>query len=160
MYFPRLSVEELLYPYGSGKRLVTQTETAIPRAGKGSAVDERIALDGKRFRLPQVVLTVTVPFIFAEDLFAVVEAQLGEAAGSHEFLSIAAIDVSISRPLVYYGDGQWSAAYVMQKGRGIRRTDRGRAYGLPSGSYIFPAPGPGGKEVRHLIDRGRSCPGG
>ena len=94
--FPLLSVEDLLYPCGSGKRLVTQTERAIPRAGKGSAVDERIILNGKRFRLPQVAYIVKVLFILTEDPFAAVKAQLGEAAGSHEFIFIAAIDVSPS----------------------------------------------------------------
>lgn len=96
MSFPLLLVEELLHPYGSGKCLIPQTERTIPRAGKGSTIDERIALNGKRFRLPQVVLTVTVPFIFAENPFAAVEAQLGKAAGGQEFLFVAAIDVSPS----------------------------------------------------------------
>ena len=85
MCFPFFSVEELLHSCGGGKPLIPQTERAIPRAGKGSAVDERIALDGKRFRPSQVVLIVTVPVIFAEDPFSAVEAQLGEAAGGHEF---------------------------------------------------------------------------
>ena len=35
-----------------------------------------------------------VPFIFAEDPFAVVEAQLSKAGGDHEFLFVAAIAVS------------------------------------------------------------------
>ena len=73
MCFPLRSLEELLYPCGSGKRLVTQSERAIPRAGKGSAVDERIILNGKRFRLLQVVHIVKVLFILTEDLFAAVK---------------------------------------------------------------------------------------
>lgn len=96
MSFPLLSVEKLLHPCGSGKPLITQTERAIPRTGKGSAVDKWISLNRKRFWLPEVVLTVMVPFIFAEDPFAAVEAQLGKAAGGHEFLFVAAIEVSPS----------------------------------------------------------------
>ena len=94
--FPFFSVEELLHPCGGGKRLIPLTERAIPGAGKGSTVDERIALDGKRFRPPQVVRTVTAPLILAEDPLAALEAQLGKAAGGHESLFVAAIDVSPS----------------------------------------------------------------
>lgn len=86
----------MLYPCRSGKPLITQTERAIPRIGKGSAVDKWIALNRKRFRLSEVVLIVMVLFIFAEDLFAVVEAQLGKAVGGHDSLFIAAIEVSPS----------------------------------------------------------------
>ena len=127
MCFPFLSVEKLLHPRRSRKRLIPQAERAIPRAGKGSAVDERIALDGKRFRPPQVVLTVTVPFVFTEDPFTAVEAQLGEAAGSHEFLFVAAIDVSPSL-------GRWFAVgtdtgqpLAMQKGGREDTTNRSRS---------------------------------
>jgi len=73
-----------------------QTERAILRAGKGSAVDERIALDREHFRPPQVILTVMIPFIFAENSFIAIEAQLSKAAGGHESLFVAAIDVSPS----------------------------------------------------------------
>ncbi len=96
MCFPFFSVEELLHPCRSWKCSIPQTERAILRAGKGSAVDERIALDGKHFRPPQVVLTVMVPFIFAENPFTAIEAQLSKAAGGHESLFVAAIDVSPS----------------------------------------------------------------
>ena len=73
MVFPSFPVEELLHPGGSRKDFVPQTERAIPRAGKSSAVDEGIALDGKRFRPPQVALVVTIPLIFAKDPFTAVE---------------------------------------------------------------------------------------
>lgn len=96
MSFSLLSVEELLHPCESRKRLIPQTERAISRAGKDSAVDERIALNGKRFRPPQVILTVMISFIFAKDPFAAGEAQLGKAASDHELLFVAAIDVSSS----------------------------------------------------------------
>ena len=43
-----------------------------------------------------MILTVTVSFIFAEDSFAAVEAQLDKAASDHELLFVAAIDVSPS----------------------------------------------------------------
>ena len=52
MCFPFFSVEELLHPRKSWKCRTFQAEKAISRAGEGSAVDERIALDGKRFRPP------------------------------------------------------------------------------------------------------------
>ena len=74
MVFPSFPVEELLHPGGGRKGFVPQTQRAIPRAGESSAVGERIALDGKRFRLPQVSLAVTVPSVFAEDPLTAVEA--------------------------------------------------------------------------------------
>ena len=42
---PLFTVKELLHSCESRKRLIPQTERAILRAGKGSAVDEKIALD-------------------------------------------------------------------------------------------------------------------
>jgi len=96
MCFPFFSVEELLHPCRSWKCSIPQTERAIPRAGKGSAVDKRIALNGKHFRPLQVVLTVMVSFIFAENPFTAIEAQLSKATGGHESLFVAAIDVSPS----------------------------------------------------------------
>jgi hypothetical protein len=48
--FPFFSVEELLQPYESWKCGIPQTEKAISSAGKGSAVDEGVALNGQRFR--------------------------------------------------------------------------------------------------------------
>ena len=90
---PSFSVEELIHPCGGGKRRITQTERAIPGAGKGSAVDEGIALNGERFGPPQVVFTVIVPLVPAENPLIAVEAQLGRAAGGQEFLFVAAIDV-------------------------------------------------------------------
>ena len=74
IFFPFFTVEELLHPCRSWKYSIPQTERAIPRAGKGPAVDERIVLDREHFRHPQVVLTVVVPFIFAENLFTTIEA--------------------------------------------------------------------------------------
>jgi hypothetical protein len=52
MCFPFFSVEELLHSRRSWKCRISQAERAVSRAGEGSAVDERIALDGKRFRAP------------------------------------------------------------------------------------------------------------
>ena len=95
MAFPSVPVEELLHPGGGRKGFVPQTEGAIPRTGESSAVDEGIALDGKRFWPPQVALAVTVPFVFAEDPFTAVEAQLGKAVNSYELLFLAAIDMSL-----------------------------------------------------------------
>ena len=154
MTFPLFSVEELLHPCGSGKRVITQTERAIPRAGEGSAVDKRIALDGKRFPLPQVVLAVPLPFVFAEDPFTAVEAQLGKAVGGHEFLFVATVNVSPSL-------GRWFAMKTdtgqplcnLQKGGRTRRTDRDPAYGSDSGNCTSPAPDLVGKELRRPVDR-------
>ena len=96
MCFPFFSVEKLLNPRGSWKCRISQAERAVSRAGKGSTVDERIALDGKRFRPPQVHLTVIIPGILAHNPLTAVKAQLGEAAASHEFLFVAAVDMSPS----------------------------------------------------------------
>ena len=96
MCFPFFSVEKLLHPRGSWKCRISQAERAVSRAGKGSAVDERIALDEKRFRPPQVHLTVIIPGILADNPLTAVKAQLGETAASHEFLFIAAVDMSPS----------------------------------------------------------------
>ena len=93
MSSPSFSVDELIHPCGGGKRRITQTERAIPGAGECSAVDEGIALNGKRFRPPQVVFTVIVPLVPAENPLITVEAQLGKAVGGQEFLFVAAIDV-------------------------------------------------------------------
>jgi hypothetical protein len=93
MCFPFFSVEELLHPRGSWKSYISQAERAISRAGEGSAIDERIALDGKRFRPPQVDFTVIVLFILAHNPLTAVEAQLGKAVAIHEFLFIAAVYV-------------------------------------------------------------------
>lgn len=94
--------------------LVVKTRTlVVSRAGKGSAVDERIALDGNHFRPPQVVLTVMAIFIFSGDPFA-----------ADEFLCVAAMNVPpISQPLVCCEDGRWSAAGFMQQG-GDRSSSR------------------------------------
>lgn len=46
MCFPFFSVEELLHPCGSWKYGIPQTKKAISRAGKGSAIDKWVALDG------------------------------------------------------------------------------------------------------------------
>ena len=96
MRFPFLSVKKLLHPRGSWKHRISQAERAIPRAGKGSAVDKRIALDGKCFRPLQVDFTVIVPFILADNPLTAFEAQLGKAIAGHEFLLVAAIDVPSS----------------------------------------------------------------
>lgn len=157
--FPSFPVEELLHPCGGRKSFIPQTERAIPGAGEGSAVDEGIALDGKRFRPPQVALAVTVPFIFAEDPFAAVEAQLRKAVDGHEFLFVAAIDVSPSLGR-WFAVGQIISRLVYVKRERRRRTDRAPTYNLLSGSCIFPAPDPGGMGLRNLVDRERSCPGG
>jgi hypothetical protein len=52
MCFPSFSAEELLHPCGSCKHGIPWTEEAISKAGKGSAVDKRVALDWQRFRPP------------------------------------------------------------------------------------------------------------
>ena len=65
-------------------------ERATSGAG-GSGVNERIALDGKRFRPSQVHLTVIVPFILADNLHTAVEAQLSKAVVGHDFLFVAAV---------------------------------------------------------------------
>ena len=96
MFFPFFTVKELLHLCRSWKCSIPQTERAIPRACKGPTVDERIALDREHFRPPQVVLTVMVPFIFAENPFTAIKAQVSKAAGGHESLFVAAIDVSPS----------------------------------------------------------------
>lgn len=93
MSSPSFSVQELTYPCGGGKRWILQTERTVSRAGKGSAVDERIALDGERFRPSQVVLTVVVPLGLAENPLIAAEAQLGKAASRQECLFVAAVDV-------------------------------------------------------------------
>jgi hypothetical protein len=43
-----------------------------------------------------VILTVIVPFIFVENLFIAIEAQLSKVANGHESLFVATIDVSPS----------------------------------------------------------------
>lgn len=96
MFFLFFTVEELLYPCRSWKCSIPQIERVIPRVGKGPAVDERIILDREYFRRPQVVLIVMVPFIFAENLFTIIKAQLSKAAGGYESLFIAVIDMSLS----------------------------------------------------------------
>ena len=45
MCFPFLSVEKLMHPRGSWKRRNAQAERTVPWAGKGSAVEKRIAFD-------------------------------------------------------------------------------------------------------------------
>ena len=96
MCLPFLSVEKLLNPRGSWKRRIAQAERTIPRAGKGSTVDERIALDGKRFRPFQVAFAVIVPFVLTDNPLTAVEAQLGKPVASHELLFVAAVDVPLS----------------------------------------------------------------
>lgn len=93
MFLPFFSVEELLHPRGRWKRRISQAERAIPRAGEGSAVDERVALDGECFRLRQVNFAVIVPFVLANNPLTAVEAQLGKAVAGYETLFVAAIDV-------------------------------------------------------------------
>ncbi len=43
-----------------------------------------------------MILTVKISFILVENSFTAVEAQLDKVASDHEFLSVAAIDVSLS----------------------------------------------------------------
>ena len=93
MCFPFLSVEKLLHPRGSWKRRIFQAERAISRAGEGSAVDERIALDGKRVRPSQVEFAVIVPALLADNPLTAVETQLGKAVPGYELLLVAAIDM-------------------------------------------------------------------
>ena len=93
MCLPFLSVEELLHSCGSWKCRISQAEGVVSRAGEGSAVDERITLDGKRFRPPQVDLTVIVPYIPADNPLTAVDAQLGKAVAGHELLFVAAVYV-------------------------------------------------------------------
>ena len=73
MCFPFLPVKELLHTRGSWKRHIPQAERAIPRAGEGSAVDEGIALDGKRVRPSQVEFAVIVPVLLADNPLIVVK---------------------------------------------------------------------------------------
>jgi len=96
MCFSFFSIKELLHLCGSWECIIPQTERAILRAGESSAVNKRIALNEKRFRPLQVILTVKVSLILAENSFTAVEAQLNKAAGDHEFLFVAAVDVSSS----------------------------------------------------------------
>ena len=72
--FPFFSVEEVLHPCRGWKGSIPHAEEALSRAGEGSAVDERIALDGKRFRPPQVHFTVIVPGILAHNPLTAVKA--------------------------------------------------------------------------------------
>ncbi len=62
MAFPSFSVNKLVYPCCRWERRISETKGAIPGAGEGTAVDDKVALDGKGFRPLQMILTVILPF--------------------------------------------------------------------------------------------------
>ena len=67
MAFPSFSVNKLVHPCRRWERRISETERAISGAGKVTAVDEKVALDGIGFRPLQMILTVILPFGLAPD---------------------------------------------------------------------------------------------
>ncbi len=94
MCLPFFSIEELLHSCGSWECRISQAEGTVFRAGENFVVDERIALNEKRFRSPHVDLTVIVPCILADNSLTAVEAQLGKVVADHKLLFVAAVYVS------------------------------------------------------------------
>lgn len=70
------SVEEMSHPLSGKECLIAEMAGTEPRRGMRSTVDERIALNGKRFRRVQVDLTVVFPALFPDNPLAALKAEL------------------------------------------------------------------------------------